>query len=293
MTPAALRRRLPAALTALGLGAAAAAPAFAQQDQPVTIAFEARMGDRPARCGESYADIGVTKAAVTLQDLRIYVSEIRLLTADGREVPLRLTPDNRWQNDRVALLDFENATGNCNGNAAVNTTLRGTAPAGAYTGLAFDIGIPFDLNHKDPTLAAAPLNYSALTWPWRMGYKFTSIDLETTPASGKAGASGFSLHLGSTECGAGSPTRPPAQPCANPNRPAYRLSDFNPRSQTVILDLAALLAKTDITANAAGSTSGCMAAASDDDCTAIMDRLGLPFRGKASGGQQFVKASQD
>lgn len=285
MIPAVLRRSLPAALAALSL----VAPAFAQ-DQSVTINFAARMGDKPARCDESYAGIGATKAAVTLQDLRLYVSAIRLITADGREAPVKLTPDNKWQNDRVALLDFEDATGNCNGNAAMNGSLRGTVPAGAYTGLAFEIGVPFDLNHKDPTLAAAPLNYSALTWPWRTGYKFTSIDLETTPASGKANASGFSLHLGSTECGAGSPTRPPNAPCENPNRAAFRLASFNPKSQAVILDFAALFATTDLTGNAAGSTSGCMAAASDDDCTAIMDRLGLPFRGKASSGQTFVKA---
>lgn len=285
MIPAAIHRFLPAVLAALGFGA----PAFAQ-DQPVTISFEARMGEKPARCGESYASIGATGATVMLQDLRLYVSEIRLITADGREAPLKLTPDNQWQNERVALLDFENATGNCNGNAATNTVLRGMAPAGTYTGLAFEIGIPFDLNHKDPTLAAAPLNYSALTWPWRMGYKFVTLDLETAARDGKASASGFSLHLGSTECGAGSPTRPPAAPCANPNRPAYRLTAFDPKSQTVILDLAALLAGTDVTANAPGSMSGCMAAPTDDDCTAIMDRLGLPFRGKPSSGQTFVKA---
>jgi uncharacterized repeat protein (TIGR04052 family) len=279
-------RLLPAALFAFSL----AAPAIAQQTQAFEIRFDARMGDKPVRCGESYANIGSTKATATLQDFRLYVSEVRLITADGRDVPLQLTPDNQWQNDRLALLDFENATGNCNGNAATNTVIRGTAPAGSYKGLAFEIGVPFDLNHKDPTLASAPLNYSALTWPWRTGYKFVSIDLETTPRDGAANASGFSLHLGSTECGAGSPTRPPTAPCANPNRSAYRLTTFNPKSQKVILDLAALLANTDVTTNAAGSTSGCMAAATDDDCTAIMDNLGLTFRGKTPTGQIFVKA---
>ncbi len=268
-------RLMPAALLALGL----VTPALAQTGQSFEIKFEARMGDKLARCGETYANIGATKASVTLQDLRIYISEVRLIAEDGRQVPLRLTPDNQWQNDRVALLDFENATGNCNGNAATNTVIRGTAPAGKYRGLAFEIGVPFDLNHKDPTLAAAPLNYSALTWPWRTGYKFANIDL-----------SGFSLHLGSTECGAGSPTRPPSSPCTHPNRPPYLLPLLNPTSQKVILDLAALLSETNVTTNAAGSTSGCMAAATDDDCIAIMNRLGLAFRGKASTGQTFVKA---
>ncbi len=165
----------------------------------------------------------------------------------------------------------------------------------------FEIGVPFDLNHKDPTLAAAPLNYSGLTWPWRIGYKFTTIDFDTAnkpnaPTQQHAGmpgmaASGFSIHLGSTDCGEGSPTTPPTSPCTNANRASYRLDGFNPRTGKVVLDLGALLASTDVTVNAPGSASGCMSFTSDDDCIAIMDRLGLAFRGKASAGQAFVKAS--
>lgn len=273
-------------------------------DVPVQINFEARVGAKPAKCGESYAGVGASGATIVLQDFRLYVSEAKLITKDGREVPVKLTPDNQWQNDSVTLLDFENASGNCNGNAPTNMAIRGTAPAGDYAGISFQIGVPFDLNHKDPTLASPPLNYSGLTWPWRIGYRFTSIDLETAgkPAGAAAtapktggmmgmNASGFSIHLGSTSCGAGSPTTPPSAPCDNPNRPTYRLQEFDLKSQKVVLDLAALLGGTDVTVNAPGSASGCMSFGEDDDCVAIMDRFGLTFRGKASAGQQFVKAS--
>lgn len=273
-------------------------------DIPVQISFEARVGGKVARCGETYADVGSSKAAILLQDFRIYVSEAKLIARDGHEVPVTLTPDNQWQNDTVTLLDFENATGNCNGNAPMNMAIRGTAPAGDYAGISFEIGVPFAINHKDPTLAAAPMNYSGLTWPWRVGYKFTTIDLETESKAADAGAtapkmggmmgmhaSGFSIHLGSTSCGAGSPTTPPTTPCDNPNRATYRLASFNLSKQKVVLDLGALLANTDVTVNAPGSASGCMSFVDDDDCVAIMDRFGLPFRGKASTGQKFVKAS--
>lgn len=288
-------------LLAASLTACTSTPVASSNGQAVQINFDARIGDKPARCGVSYADVGASKATIMLQDFRIYVSEVRLLAADGREVPLKLTPDNQWQNDKVALLDFEDATGNCNGNAPMNVSIRGTAPAGDYSGLVFEIGVPFDLNHKDPTLAAAPLNYSGLTWPWRIGYKFITVDFDTAnkpdaPAQQHAGmpgmaASGFSIHLGSTDCGEGSPTTPPASPCTNANRPTYRLDGFKPRTGKVVLDLGALLAGTDVTVNAPGSASGCMSFTSDDDCIAIMDRLGLAFRGKASAGQAFVKAS--
>ncbi len=285
----------------LALGACTTSPAPQTDEQAIQINFEARIGARQARCGESYGDVGASRATIMLQDFRLYVSAVRLIAPDGREVPLQLTPDNQWQNDKVALLDFENATGNCNGNAPTNTMIRGTAPAGNYKGLVFEIGVPFDLNHKDPTLAAAPLNYSGLTWPWRIGYKFTTIDLETAnkTQSGASrmssmpgmAASGFSIHLGSTDCGAGSPTTAPEAACDNPNRPVYRLASFNPKAQHVVLDLAALLASSDVTTNAPGSASGCMSFVNDDDCTAIMDHFGLPFRGRPSAGQTFVKAS--
>ncbi len=272
-----------------GSGASAVEPT----GEEVTIRFDARAGDQGLRCGESYPGIGLTAATVTLQDFRIYVSNFRLLARDGSEQVLALTPDDVWQGARVALLDFENASGNCNGNTATNTDVRGRVPAGDYVGLAFDIGVPVELNHQDTTIASPPLNFSALTWPWRYGYKFTTIDLETgvtrEPASTDHAASGFSIHLGSVDCGEGAPTTPPESPCTTPNRPSYRLADFDPAKQKVVLDVAALLAQTDVTINMPETASGCMSGAEDDNCVAIMDRFGLSFRGKSSAGQQFVR----
>lgn len=269
-----------------------AVPAMAQTgSQPVEIRFDARVGSEPARCGRAYTGVGKASAGMRFQDLRIYVSALRLLGADGREVPVTLTPDGQWQSDQVVLLDFEDRTGNCNGNAPTNSVVRGTVPVGAYRGLAFEIGVPQAINHQDPTLAAAPLNVTALTWPWRIGYKFTTIDLETSGgAVGANHATGFSIHLGSTECGEGNPLKPPSTPCGKPNRPTYRLETFDPKSSTVILDIGALLKETDITVNAPKTASGCMSFPGDADCTAIMNRLGLPFDGHPSAGQKWVRA---
>ncbi|MEZ5958576.1 MAG: metallo-mystery pair system four-Cys motif protein [Hyphomonadaceae bacterium] len=286
-----------AALAALSLmGACASAPSASMQD--IAIRFDARAGEQSLRCGQSYSGIGSTNASITLQDFRIYVSNFRLVGRDGGETPLQLTSDDLFQNDRVALLDFENASGNCNGNSATNTVVRGRAPAGDYVGLVFDIGVPVELNHQDTTLAAPPLNFSALTWAWRYGYKFTTIDLETGRPQDAAAAmpghaaSGFSIHLGSVDCGDGSPRTPPESPCATPNRPTYRLDVFDSQTQLVVLDLAALVEASDVTGNAPGSVSGCMSGAGDDDCVAIMDRFGLSFRGQPSHGQRFVRAAQ-
>lgn len=274
--------------------AALAAVAFAspvQAAQPVEIRFDARVGNEPARCGQAYANVGTAKAGLRFQDIRFYVSAVKLIDTKGAEVPVTLTPDDQWQSDLVTLLDFEDATGNCNGNAGTNMVVRGTVPDGTYRGLVFDIGVPQVVNHQDPTLAAAPLNVTAMTWPWRIGYKFTGVDMETSGGSGGPNAAtGFSIHLGSTNCGEGSPMTAPNAPCANPNRPQYRLAGFDPTKSKVVLDIGALLAATDITVNAPKSASGCMSFPGDADCVAVMDRLGLPFDGKPSAGQKWVSA---
>jgi uncharacterized repeat protein (TIGR04052 family) len=277
-----------------------AADAPSRAVSPVELHFLARVGDEPASCARTYQDVGRSKAAMFLQDFRIYISAVRLIAKDGSEVPVVLTADDVWQNEQVALLDFENGSGNCNGNAPTNDHIKGTVPTGEYRGVIFEIGVPFAMNHQDPTLAAAPLNYSALTWPWSIGYKFTTIDFDTKPASERtmqsmagahetSSASGFSVHLGSMNCATNGPRVPPQAPCGSPNRPSYRFDTFDPKRDVLVLDLAALLAGTDVTVNMPKSPSGCMAGSKDDDCVDIMDRFGLTFRGKPSAGQKFVR----
>ena len=268
--------------------------------KPIEIRFAARVGDTPVRCGTPYPGVGLSRASIFLQDFRVYVSAFRLLTKDGQEVPVTLTPDQLWQNDQVALLDFEDATGNCNGNGPQNDVVRGTVPDGEYQGIVFELAVPFAQNHQDPTLAGPPLNFSALAWPWSIGYKFTTIDFDTKPAEGAApatksvepageSATGFSVHLGSTECASKGPRVPPQAPCANPNRPVYRFPEFDVDKNLLVMDLGALLAGTDVTVNMPQSPSGCMAFPMDDDCIDIMDRFGLTFRGKTSAGQKFFR----
>ena len=59
------------------------------------------------------------------------MSRVRLVKADGSEVPVTLTQDGLWQVDDVALLDFENATGACaNGTEETRDVVEGTVPAG-------------------------------------------------------------------------------------------------------------------------------------------------------------------
>jgi uncharacterized repeat protein (TIGR04052 family) len=277
--------------------------AGASEPTPVEFRFAARVGAKPLHCGVTYPGVGVSKASILLQDFRVYVSAFRLVTKKGDEVPVTLASDPVWQSEHVALLDFEDATGNCNGNGPTNDRVRGTVPAGDYVGVVFEIGVPFAVNHQDVMLAGPPLNFTALAWPWAAGYKFTTIDFDTKPLGEptmvavdgtgmKASASGFSVHLGSTECASRGPRVPPNAPCGNPNRATYRLDSFDATKDVLVLDLGSLLADTDVTVNMPGSPSGCMSSPKDDDCVGIMNRFGLPFRDKASVGQKFVSVER-
>ena len=291
---------LSAALRA-ALLAAVAAPALA--DQPVEIRFAGDFAGAPFSCANAHEGIGATRSTVEVADYRLFVSNLRLIGADGTETPVVLDDDGMWQTGGVALLDFEDGSGSCvNGTPPMNARVRGRAPEGRYAGLAFDVGVPFALNHGDPTLAASPLNLTAMFWNWQGGYKFVKVDLATAgqpiaamqTASDHAGggsatrARGWSLHLGSTGCAAASRTTAPTAACANPNHVAVRFDRFDPATNVVVIDPAPVLAGANVDVNAPETSPGCMSFPGDPDCLPVMTRLGLAYDGLAAGAQQLV-----
>lgn len=148
----------------IAFGILAASSVFAA-DKPVEIRFAAQVGDQPFVCGKPYTGIGTTGSTITASDFRLYVSEVALLKSDGTPVPLTLTQDKKWQYRDVALLDFEGKNDACkSGTTDTNGRVVGTVPEGSYTGVAFTLGVPFDLNHADATIADSPLNLSGLFW---------------------------------------------------------------------------------------------------------------------------------
>jgi len=249
-------------------------PGPPDETKSVNLKFAAVVGDAQATCGQVFGELGTTDAHAEFLDLRFYVSDVRLVNAAGQEVPLTLTQDGRWQHDNVALLDFENATGKCadGGTVNVRTEVTGTVPAGDYTGVAFDIGVPFDLNHSDLAAAPAPLNVSALFWSWSIGYKFIRVDLETD--DGQL----WNMHLGSTGCTTDGPGFPPVSACARPNRPRITLAEFDPDHDTILFDVQALLAASDLHQDTPDSSAGCQSFPNDEnECTHLFPNLGIDF----------------
>ncbi len=309
-------------LTALSIFTACGAPAGVSsleangealptaETQAMRIQFTPEVNGVPFRCGQSYTGIGSTQSTLTPKDFRLYVNQVQLVNAAGESVPMTLT-QNAWQHDDLALLDFEDKSGDCeSGTVDTNFEITGTVPAGEYTGLKFELGVPFAMNHQDASKAPSPLNLTSMFWVWRFGYKFTRIDFATTGQP-----QGYFIHLGSTGCTgtatkdtehtmhvqheghdhgeeAESLTTAPLQ-CEYPNRGTIALNNFQPESDSIVVDLGAVLKDSNVDINQPETPGGCMSGEDDSDCDAIMPALGVAFKGKPAQQRLFsVRSAQ-
>lgn len=256
----------------------------------VTIRFAALVGERSAACGMIYSGVGAEGSTITLNDFRFFVSNVRLINSVGDEVPVELTQDGQWQYENVTLLDFEDGSGMCGeaGNAELNDKVIGTVPEGEYTGLVFDLGVPFALNHLDTSTAPAPLNIPAMWWNWQFGYKFVRIDMMTPGGQTPA----WLIHLGSTGCEAADTSSAPEEPCANSNIVTVRFDAFNAVENFVIADAASLLSGVNLN-ESVPEPPGCMSGPDDPDCVSLFPGFGLDLATgamAADGTQAFFRA---
>jgi uncharacterized repeat protein (TIGR04052 family) len=272
----------------------------------VRIAFQATLGGKTFACGDVYEGVGLRHSTVTPEDLRFFISNVRLLTSDGRETTVALDQDGIWQYRNLALLDFEDGTGGCrNGNSGIHREITGTVPQGAYSAIRFDLGVPFQLDHIDPLTAPSPLNMMAMLWSWQNGYKFVRAGVEflrpampsVEPAADQPLANaaakrdhrtgGFPVHLGSTACVSSGGTAAPQQECVHPNRPTVTLNNYNAAADVILFNLDHLLARSDVSGSADTKFAGCMSFESNDNCVPIMAAFGLAFR-DAPASEQSV-----
>jgi uncharacterized repeat protein (TIGR04052 family) len=211
--------------------------------EPVSIPFVAVEGSHAIQCGEP------TPTGLRVYDLRLFVHDLTLTTADGSTVPMVLTP-GPFQTESVAMLDFE--SGCSNGTPLTHTTLIGAAPAETFTALSMVVGVPLAANHANPATAAGPLSATAMHWTWQGGYKFLRLDYVRGDGRKR-------VHLGSTGCQGeiGAP-----EGCARENRATVSLP-LKP-GEPVILDVAALT-----------TAAGCMGGDDEPDCAPIFAALGM------------------
>jgi uncharacterized repeat protein (TIGR04052 family) len=264
------RHVLLASFAALALAGAAPAPAV----QHVTLRFAATAAGVPVACDARIAGVGARASTIVPEDLRFYVSDVRLVGPGGAETPLALDDDHAWQSQGVALLSW------CaDGRADLHDTIAGTAPAGDYRGVRFSIGVPDRLNHADATIAQAPLNVTGMFWSWRDGYKFLRLEMRTFGPPGTR-PSTWLVHLGSTACADDNGTTR----CARANRPAVALTNFDWRRNVIAMDVHELLASTDVLARG----SGCMMD-SREACAGVLSALGLREDGSGASAQTVFR----
>jgi uncharacterized repeat protein (TIGR04052 family) len=248
-------------------------PACAEPPAQLNIPFAAEFRGVAVEC-----DAGND---VTLSDLRFYVFDVHLRDSAGKMQQLRLSNDDSWQRDGVALLDLEDGQYNClNGTAAINDVLRGSIAAADYRGLTFTLGVPFERNHSDPLRAAAPLDDPAMHWHWRGGYKFLRAGLGTA-------TDGFWLHLGSTGCEG---TLQNITGCHAPNRVTVELENFVPGRDIVVVDLGELLTDAEL---ADGTASDCSSGPAERHCETAFRALGLDHAGGAGRDEQRLFSSRN
>ncbi|TGK81545.1 metallo-mystery pair system four-Cys motif protein [Leptospira noumeaensis] len=192
--------------------------------QAVNLNFEALANGQSLVTG---SNITADSRTVQFRDFRLYISEVKLVKADGTTADVTLSTDNVWQSNGLALVDLETTQ-----TTETNAKVSGTAPAGSYTGVQFTVGVPEALNHLDRTNQAAPLNNGAMYWSWTGGYKHSKIEFTYN------GSDWTSLHVGSTTC-SGAPNY---GNCSKKFRASIQLTgQFNPSSQKVSFDVDKLL----------------------------------------------------
>lgn len=238
-----------------------------QATSELTLGFEARLNGAPFSCESSNP--------FHLTDLRLFLHDFRLVAADGQRTSLQLREDGIWQSGGAVLLDFEDSSGVCkNGTLETHTQVTGLTRTTNFTAVEFRLGLPFEVNHRNPDKAPSPLNLTTMHWNWLGGYKFLRLGAQL--ADGR----GYRAHLGSTGCDG---TIGAMTGCRHENRALFRvegISDGEGGTRTIIFDVDRLLRGSDAV-DASASTEdhgslGCMAEDDDPGCRAIFENLGLP-----------------
>jgi hypothetical protein len=95
-----------------------------------------------------------------IESLRYYISNIRLVKADGSELPIK---------DKYLLVNP----------AMVNYPL-GAVPVGDYKGIRFGVGVDSAANHADntkyPTTHPLAMQSPSIYWSWKSGYIFMMFE---------------------------------------------------------------------------------------------------------------------
>ena len=235
----------------------------------VRIPFLATVNDMPLKCGERYQNVGVSRSSIELGDFRFYVHDVSFIDEEGNETPVKLDESSDFQlkytkhdgsDGWLAMLDFaalESEACARRGTESTNTVITGRAPEGKYTGLAFVLGVPNELNHINGSVSPSPLNSYGMQWSWASGYRH--MKLEVQPTTDGATKEVFYFHSGAVGCTSDDGAISGKYQCVSEMNSRIELP-YQPGKQAVQADLARLFAVTDFSTG-----RGCMGTSSLTD----------------------------
>lgn len=230
--------------------------------EPLTVHFDALVNGQPFSCSGAYM-MGTPPALARPSHFRMFVYDIAATSAGGDSARLTLD-ESEWQGNfddvghNVALLDFDDATGNCRyTDADTHTVVTGwVTNTTTLTGLTFRIGIPSELDHLDAGLAPPPLNRPGLWSGWQLGSILLRADFDTAnndshrpqTKDDELTPGGWQFWLADAGTGPQACTGEPnlGYQCANQFQPKVLLDPFDPAQDHVGLDLGALLQDVDM-----------------------------------------------
>ncbi len=137
----------------------------------VELVVTPKMGSMPLFFDSIYTTPAGEKYTIT--KLKLFISSISLSSSSGTESPARSSSSKKG----VFLLNFTKSNFNAGyGKQSYRTVFQ--VKAGEYSDLRFNVGVPRQLNHSDPTDAAPPLDLGKadMFWSWNTGYIFLLVE---------------------------------------------------------------------------------------------------------------------
>lgn len=288
------------------------------EPEAFTLKFAATLAGAPATCGDDVTGLGPDGAhSVGVSDLRFYVSNLRFVDADGKDVEVVLD-ENEFQLTHeagsVALIDLTgNSEGACaasaiafaEGTARTNAVITGQTFPADVVGISFDVGVPQDLMKSviaENTLEGAPTPLNEMYWSWASGYRHFVFNFAVTDGADTSG--GGYLHLGSADCGpAEGLALEDRDSCGFVNTPAVVIESFDLSNDEVMLDLTPLLSSLDFIApvydpetyEVIGETVGaeCHSSPMQEDCPDVFAAFGLDLTsGEATAAKNQLFAAE-
>jgi hypothetical protein len=149
------------------------APPPTQTDETVSFKLRIEGFFDTTRFALNQSYVNAAGDTVRFTTVKFYLSDVCVVDTLGRAIPARVVDTARSvtiDNQTVTLLDYATAQ-----NGVLELTLR--AKPGTYRGMKFNIGVPFDLNHRDASILPRPLNIDQrMYWNWNTGYIFHKIE---------------------------------------------------------------------------------------------------------------------